>query len=82
MRRGPGCRHRNRQNSVRAQAAFVLGAIEFNHLLVERALVSGIEVRQGVGNFAIHILDRLQHALAQVALLVAIAQFHRLVLAG
>ena len=52
----PGRCHRNRQNSVRAQTSFVLGAVERNHHLVERALVGGIHVRQGVGDLAIHIL--------------------------
>ena len=40
------------------------------------------QVGQGVGDFAVHIFHRLQHTLAQVALLVAVAQLDRLVLAG
>ena len=76
------CRHRNRQDGIGAQPALVLGAIEFDHLLVDGALVGGVHVGQGVGDFAVHIFYRLQHALAQIALLVAVAQLDRLVLAG
>ena len=46
------------------------------------ALVGGVHAGQGLGNFAVHILDRLEHAFAQVALLVAVAQFDGFVLAG
>ncbi len=76
------CRHRNRQDGIGAQPALVLGAIEFDHLLVDGALVGGVEVGQGVGDFAVHIFYRLQYTLALVALLVAVAQLDRLVLAG
>ena len=64
------------------EASFVLGAIELDHLLVECALVGGIEIGQGVGDLAVHVLDRFEHTFAEKALFVAVAQLDRFVLAG
>ena len=60
---------------------FGLRAIQFDHFLVERALIGGIPVRQRVGDLAVHVLHRFEHAFAKKTRFVAIPQFHRLVLA-
>ena len=49
---------------------------------VDRDLVGGVDAGQRVGDLAVDGLDRLQHALAEVAALVAVAQLDRLVRAG
>ena len=49
---------------------------------VLRAAVVGREAAQRGREHVLHVRDRLQHALAAVALLVAVAQLHRHALAG
>ena len=44
-------------------------------------LVGGVKIGESVGNFPIDVLDRIQHALAEIALLVAVTQFHSLMFA-
>ena len=44
-------------------------------------MLGSIEAGKRLGNFAVHVLDRAQHSLAEIALVVAIAQLNRLVLA-
>ena len=63
------------EDRIRAKAAFVFGAIEFDHLLIKRALIGGVEIRQSVGDLAIYILNRLEHALANVGSLVVVSKF-------
>ncbi len=70
------------ENRVRTEAPFILGAVELNHLLIERALVGGIEIGERVGNLAIHIFHRLENAFAEESLVVTVAQFDGFVLAG
>src|SRR3546814_2741533 len=50
--------------------------------LVDVHLVLGVQAGQHVEDLVVHGLDRLQHALAAIALLVAVAQLDRLVGAG
>ncbi len=49
---------------------------------VDADLVAGVVADQGRGDLRLHVGDRLEDALAAVALLVAVAQLERLVLAG
>ena len=49
---------------------------------VDRGLVLGVQADERVEDFAVDGVDRLAHALAAVALLVAVAQLHRFVRAG
>ena len=81
-RRGASGRHRDGENRVRAQAGLGLGAVEFDHFLVEAALVGGIPVRQCVGDLAVHVLHGLENTFAQEARFVSVAQFDGLVLSG
>ena len=61
--------------------AFRWRAVEIDHAPVECALVGGIRAANGVIDRAIHIFHRFQHALSQIARLIAIAQLERFVLA-
>src|SRR3546814_4233879 len=70
------------QQRVGAQAALVLGAVEIDQALVERNLVISVEALQRLRDRLVDILHGLQHALAQVTGLVAIAQFDRLLRTG
>jgi hypothetical protein len=67
------------RSSYRSQVGLVGGAIEFNHLLVDGLLLSHIHTLQGRSNEGLHILDGLEHALAQVTTLVLIAKLAGLV---
>ena len=58
------------------------GAVERDHGRVDQALIGGVHAFQLRRNHGLHIGDGLQHALAQVVALVAVAQFHGFVLAG
>jgi hypothetical protein len=75
-------RHGNGEDCVGAETSFIFGAIEFDHFLIERALVGGIEIRQCVGDFAVNVFNGLENALAEVSFFVAIAQLDSFALAG
>src|SRR5205807_8897805 len=60
----------------------VLAAVELDQRLVDERLLGGIEPGDGLGNLRIDVHDRLQHALAAVALPVAVEQLDRLAAAG
>ena len=75
-------RHGNGEDGVRAKIPFVRRAVGFDHAVVDRSLVGGIEASYRAGNLAIHAGDGLAHALAEVARFIAIAQFDGFVLAG
>ena len=55
---------------------------QFDHAKIERALVSGIEPHDRCGNRFVHVGDSLEHAFAQEARVVAIAQFDGFVFAS
>ena len=59
-----------------------MGAVEFDHGLVDGHLVLGVHAGQGLVNRRVDALYGLEHALAAVAGLVAVAQFDRFVGAG
>ena len=81
-RRRLGNRKRDRQHGIGAQPRLIGRAIQFDHRLVNLDLIEGIEAGNRVKDFAFHTGHRLQHALAAIAGLVAIAEFHRLMRAG
>src|SRR5205823_3586547 len=70
-----GRRHRDRKNGIRAQPAFVLGTVKLNHLLIERALIGGIEISQRISNLAIYVFDGFEHSLPDIQIIVAITEF-------
>jgi hypothetical protein len=77
-----GCGHGDREDGVGAEASFVFGAVELDHPLIEVALVRGIEIGQGFGDFAVYVFDCFEYAFAEETLVVAVAQLDRFVFAG
>ena len=82
LRRRLGDGERHAQDGVGAEPALVLRAVELDQRLVDLDLVFRLHAADRVENLAVHRLERLQHALAEVARLVAVAELHRLVRAG
>ena len=77
-----GHRHRDGQHGVGAEARLVVAAVELDQGLVDEGLLLGIEADDGFGDLGVDVLDGLQHALAEVAAGVAVAQFDGLARAG
>ena len=73
---GLGDGERHAENGVGAEPRLVERAVEFDHRLVDRHLLLGLEAQQRAGDLAVDALDRAENALALVALGVAIALFH------
>ena len=83
IRGGLGHRHAGAKDSIGADPALVGRAIERDHRQVDIALVLGIErADQHVADLGIHRIHRIDHALAQIAGLVAIAEFDGFMRAG
>ena len=84
MRRGRGLgdRQRDAEDGIGAEPRLVGRAVERDHRLVDLDLRLRIHAADGVENLAVDRVDRLAHALAEIALLVAVAQLDRLVRAG
>ena len=79
---GLGHGQRHTENSVGAEPALVLRAVEFDQRLIDAALILGFHVAQRVVDLSIDRLDRLGDAFAEIAALVAIAQLDGFVRAG
>src|SRR5260221_13344317 len=75
-------RHRYRQQRIGAEACLVLGTVEVDQRAVDDRLLARVEADDGFRHLGIDELHRLQHALATVAPLVAVAQLDRLAAAG
>ena len=74
-----GDRKRHAEDSVGAQATLVGRAVERDHGLIDLDLGFGIHTGQRVENLAVDGFDGVSHALAEIALLVAVAQLDRFV---
>ena len=79
-RLGDGERHA--EDGVGAEPAFVRRAVERDHGLVDLDLRLGIHAAERLENLAVDRLDRVAHALAEIAFLVAVAQLDRLMRPG
>ena len=66
------------QDGIGAQVALVLGAVGFDHRSVDGVNIGSVHAQQGVVDDGIDVFDRLLHALAQIAGLVAVAQLEGL----
>ena len=75
-------RERDAEHGIGAEPALVGRAVERDQGLVDLGLGFRVHAADRVENLAIDRIDRLAHALAAIALLVAVAQFHRLMRAG
>jgi hypothetical protein len=73
-------RHRHAEDGVGAEPLLVLGPVEVDQRAVDLTLVGRLEAEERGRNLLAHVLDGLEHTLAEVALLVAVAQLVRLVL--
>ncbi len=63
------------QDGVGAKLGLVLGAVGIDHDFVQRALIGGVFTHQQTFDGVVDVAHGLQYALAQVAGLVAVAQF-------
>ena len=81
-RRGLGRGERDAEDGIGAEPAFVRRAVERDHGFVDLGLRLGVHAAERVEDLAVDRIDRLAHALAEIALLVAVAQFDRLMRAG
>src|SRR3954463_4427555 len=77
-----GAGERHAEDGGGAQPALVRRAVEVDHDLVELGLLLDIEAAQRLEDLAVDGADCLGDALAEIAGLVAVAQFHRLMGAG
>ncbi len=77
-----GSRQRDGKNRVGTQRFLVLGTVQRQHGIVQRALVECIHAHEALADRAIDGFDCLQHALAQITALVAITQFQRFTRTG
>ena len=72
---------RHAKDGVSAEVAFSFGAVESDHCLINRNLIESAHAYETFGNGAIDIGNCLEHALAHVAGLVAVAKLERFVFA-
>ena len=80
--RSLGNRQGGAQDGVRTEIGLGLGAIGSKHEAVETHLIGGVAADDRISDGAVHGFHGLEHALAQIALLVPVAQFQRFVLAS
>ena len=80
--RGAGHGHRHGQHRVGAQARLVVGAVQVDQGLVQEGLLGRVQAHHGLGDLGVDELDGLEHALAQVTGLVAVAQLDRFARTG
>ena len=71
---GAGNGQRHAQDGVGAELGLVGRTVRGNQRGIDGALVEGVEAHDGVSTLVVDMLDGLRNALAQVAVLVAIAQ--------
>ena len=69
-----GNRARNGQDRVGAEAALVLAAVEIDHGSVDKRLLGNVKPHDRFADLGVDVLYRLGHALATVAVGIAIAQ--------
>ena len=74
--------HGNGQDCVGAQLALVGCAVECDHGTVDSDLVEGIHAFDCRSDYVVHVVNSLENALSEVALLVAVAKLNSLVDTG
>jgi hypothetical protein len=70
--------HGNPQQGIGAEPALVLGAVEFDHAPVDATLIGDLHADHRLFQLALDMGHGLAHPLAEIAALVAIAQFQGL----
>ena len=74
--RGLGHRQRHAEDGVGAEPGLVGRAVERDQRFVDLGLRLGVHAAERIEDLAVDRVDRLAHAFAAVAGLVAVAQFH------
>ena len=82
LRRRLGDRQADAQDGVGAKAGLVRRAVEIDQQRVDPFLLGGFVAGQRIEDLAVDGIDGLQHALAAVAALIAVAKLDCLVGAG
>ena len=75
----PRRRQRDAEQGVRSERALVLGPVELDQALVERALIGGVHPADGRRDRLVDVRDGAQYALASVGRWIAVAELDRLV---
>ena len=73
---------RNAEHRIRAQLRFVSRAVHRLHERVDLRLLRRVFADESGRDLLVDVVDSLEHALAEKALLVAVAQFERFMLSG
>ncbi len=81
-RRRPGDRHRHAQDRIGPELALCGRAVQVDHQAVDFGLTCRVQPEQLGRNRLIDVGDRLEHSLAAVPLLVAVAEFQGFVFTG
>ena len=76
-----GSSQRNTEDSVSTELALGWSAVESQHLVVECTLIENTVALKCRSDDVVNVLNSLQCTLAQVAVLVTVAEFESLVLA-
>mmetsp|Transcript_59688 Transcript_59688/g.140563 ORF Transcript_59688/g.140563 Transcript_59688/m.140563 type:complete len:374 (-) Transcript_59688:7-1128(-) len=76
---GLAARERDREDRVGAELGFVGGAVELDHLVVDGLLLNRVHAGERRADDRLHVLDSLENALAEVALVIAIPELAGLV---
>ena len=79
LRRRLGYGHGHTEDGIGAEPGLVGRAVELDERVVDAALVLGVHAGERIEDLAVDGTDRLEHALAEVAPLVAVAQLDGLV---
>ena len=74
--------HTDAEDGVGAELALRRRAVELDHRAIKAGLIVGVEANELGREDLVHVLHGLQHALAEIARLVAIAQLDGLVGSG
>jgi hypothetical protein len=79
---GAGYGHGYAEQCVGAELGLVLGPVEVDHCSVDVHSFECVQAANLRGDGGVDVLDGLEDAFTEIALLVAVAEFHGLVLAG
>ena len=79
---GVGDGHRHPEDRVGAEVLLVRRAVELEHPLVDPSLIEGVAALQLVSDLRVDVLDRFEHAPAEIDRLVAVALLPGLVGTG
>ena len=82
QRAGLRAREGHAENSIGAETGLVRGAVQLDEQLVDGGLVEDVHALQRLSDLDVDVLNCLEHALAEVTALIAVAQLASLVDTG